>query len=62
VSIGSKRFWPANYAVELAEVNGQAAMIVRDGTQAFAVVTVDVEEEQIQTVRIIANPEKLARI
>jgi hypothetical protein len=35
---------------------------VRDGTQAFAVVTVDVEEEQIQTVRIIANPEKLARI
>lgn len=62
ISIGSKRFWPANYRVEQEEVNGQAALILRDGSQAFAVFTIDVEEEQVQTVRIIVNPEKLARI
>ncbi len=62
ISIGSKRFWPANYRVEQEEVNGQAALILRDGSQAFAVFTIDVEDEQVQTVRIIVNPEKLARI
>jgi len=62
ISIGSKRFWPANYRVEQEEVNGEAALILRDGAQAFAVFTIDVEEEQVQTVRIIVNPEKLARI
>lgn len=62
ISIGSKRFWPANYRIEQEEVNGQAALILRDGKQAFAVFTIDVEEEQVQTVRIIVNPEKLARI
>lgn len=62
ISIGSKRFWPANYKIEQEEVNGQAALILRDGKQAFAVFTIDVEEEQVQTVRIIVNPEKLARI
>jgi RNA polymerase sigma-70 factor, ECF subfamily len=62
ISIGSKRFWPANYRIEQEEVNGQAALILRDGAQAFAVFTIDVEDEQVQTVRIIVNPEKLARI
>ena len=62
VSLGSRRFWPENYSVELEEVNGQAAMIVRDGEQAFCVVAIDVEEGQVQTIRIIANPEKLTRV
>jgi RNA polymerase sigma-70 factor, ECF subfamily len=62
VSIGSRRFWPANSNVQLEEVNGQAAMVVRDGEQPFCVVAIDVDEGHIQTVRIIANPEKLARV
>jgi RNA polymerase sigma-70 factor, ECF subfamily len=62
VSLGSRRFWPKDYSIELQEVNGQAAIVVRDGEQAFCVLAIDVEDGQVQTVRIIANPEKLARV
>ncbi len=61
-SLGTKRFWPENYRVELKEVNGQAAMIIRAGGQTFSVLTIEVEQGQIQAIRIIANPEKLARV
>ena len=61
-SLGTKRFWPENARVELAEVNGQAALIIRTGGQVFSVLTIDVEQGQIQAIRIIANPEKLARV
>jgi hypothetical protein len=37
-------------------------MIIRAEEQAFAVVTIDVEDEQIQTIHVIVNPEKLERI
>jgi hypothetical protein len=47
---------------EGAEVNGQAAVIIRTDDQALLVLTIEVEAEQIQAIRIIANPEKLARI
>src|SRR6266567_4272298 len=56
-SLGTKRFWPENYRVELAEVNGQAALIIHAGDQVFSVLTIDVEEGHIQAIRIIANPE-----
>jgi len=61
-SLGTKRFWPENSRVELEEINGQAALIIRAGGQAFSVLTIEVEEGQIQAIRIIANPEKLARV
>ena len=61
-SLGTKRFLPEDYRVELAEVNGQAALIVRAGSQALFVLTIEVEQGRIQAIRIIANPEKLARI
>ena len=61
-SLGTKRFWPEDYQVEIEEVNGQAALIIRAGEKAFSVLTIDVEDGQIQTIRVIANPEKLARV
>ncbi|MFL5658478.1 MAG: RNA polymerase sigma-70 factor [Ktedonobacteraceae bacterium] len=61
-SLGTKRFWPENSRVELEEINGQAALIIRTGDQVFSVLTIDVEQGQIQAIRIIANPEKLARV
>ena len=60
--LGTKRFLPADYRVEIAEVNGEPAMIVRTGSQALFVLTIEVEAERIQAIRIIANPEKLTRI
>ncbi|GCF09801.1 RNA polymerase sigma-70 factor [Dictyobacter arantiisoli] len=61
-SLGTRRFWPENARVELEEVNGKAALIVRAGDQVFSVLTIDVEEGKILALRIIANPEKLARV
>jgi RNA polymerase sigma-70 factor (ECF subfamily) len=61
-SLGTKRFLPDDYQVEIAEVNGQAAVIIRTSGQALFVLSIDVEAERIQAIRIIANPDKLARI
>jgi RNA polymerase sigma-70 factor (ECF subfamily) len=61
-SLGTVRFLPEDYRVELAEVNGQAAVIIRTGGQALFVLTIEVEAERIQAIRIIANPEKLSHI
>lgn len=61
-SLGTKRFWPENSRVEQAEVNGQAALIIHAGDGIFSVLTIDVEQGHIQTIRIIVNPEKLARV
>ena len=61
-SLGTVRFLPEDYRVELAEVNGQAAVIIRTGGQVLFVLTIEVEAGHITAIRIIANPEKLARI
>jgi RNA polymerase sigma-70 factor, ECF subfamily len=61
-SLGTRRFWPENSHIELAEVNGQAACIIRTGDSVFSVLTIDVERGQILTIRVIANPEKLAHV
>ena len=61
-SLGTRRFWPENSRVELEEINGQMAVVARANDQVFSVLTLDVEQGYIQTIRIIANPEKLARV
>ena len=61
-SLGTRRFWPENSRIEPGVVNGQAALIIRTGEKPFAIFTIDVEQGHIQAIRIIANPDKLARI
>ena len=53
---------PENTRVELAEVNGQPALITRSGERALAVLTIDVEAGQIKAIRFVANPEKLVHL
>jgi RNA polymerase sigma-70 factor (ECF subfamily) len=53
---------PANYHIEMAEVNGQPALIAYTGDQVFSVLTIEVEDEHIRSIQIVANPEKLARL
>jgi RNA polymerase sigma-70 factor (ECF subfamily) len=57
-----KRFFPEGARVELAEVNGQPGLIIRVADRAYRVMTIEVMAQRIQTIRIIANPEKLARV
>ncbi len=53
---------PEGARVELAEANGQPALIFRAGGRAFAVLTIEVVAGRIQTIRIVANPEKLTHV
>jgi RNA polymerase sigma-70 factor (ECF subfamily) len=62
LSLGTRRFWPADYQAAIEDVNGQAALVMRAGGHTWTVLTIAVEEERIQAIWIIANPEKLARI
>src|SRR5436190_12888064 len=61
-ALGTRRFLPEGARVELAEVNGQLALIFRTGDRAYLVLAIEVEVQRIQTIRIVANPEKLAHI
>jgi RNA polymerase sigma-70 factor (ECF subfamily) len=62
-SVGATRsFLPQSYRIALAEVNHQPALVVRGGDRAYLVLAIEVEAQQITAVRIIANPEKLARV
>ena len=53
---------PADAYAELAEVNGQPALVTRSGEQAMAVLSIDVEADRIKAIRFVANPEKLAHV
>ena len=63
-SVGArKRFVPpAGAHMEMAVVNGEPALVIRIGTQAVFVLSIEVEQGQIQAIRIMANPDKLARV
>jgi RNA polymerase sigma-70 factor (ECF subfamily) len=60
--LGTRRVWPDDAEVALEEVNGQPAAVIRVGGHAFTILTVEVEDGLIQTIRILANPDKLARV
>jgi RNA polymerase sigma-70 factor, ECF subfamily len=53
---------PEDAHVELAEVNGQPALVTRSGDRAYAVLTIEADAQRIRTIRIIANPEKLTHV
>ena len=62
VLLGTRRNWPADATTALGEINGQQAIIVQSGGHPFAVLTADLDDGRIQALRIIANPDKLARV
>ena len=58
----ARRFLPAGSRAAVAEVNGEPALVIRDGDRVYLVVTVEVEAGRIRAVRIVANPEKLTHV
>jgi RNA polymerase sigma-70 factor, ECF subfamily len=62
-SVGaSRRFLPSVYRAELTEINYQPALIGWVDDRAVVVMTVEVEDGHVKTVRFMANPEKLAHL
>jgi RNA polymerase sigma-70 factor (ECF subfamily) len=60
--LASKRIWPEHARIEFREVNGQTTLIVRVDGRAWSCLSIEVEQEQIQVIRIIINPDKLTRV
>jgi RNA polymerase sigma-70 factor (ECF subfamily) len=60
--LASKRIWPQNVRFELREVNGQAALIGRVDGRTWSCLSIEVEQGQIQVIRIIVNPDKLTQV
>ena len=57
-----RRSLPEDARPELTEVNRQPALVIRSGERAFSVLTIEVEAGHIQTIRVVANPDKLAHV
>ncbi|HEU0026392.1 MAG TPA: RNA polymerase sigma-70 factor [Ktedonobacterales bacterium] len=60
--LGTERFAPAQYRIEVATVNQQPAMLVRTDDGIYLVLTIEVEAGLIARIRVIANPDKLAHL
>ena len=45
---------------ELAQVNGEAAIVVTAEGRAVTAIVLEVAEERVEVIRLIANPDKLA--
>ncbi len=57
-----RRSLPEDAWVELAEINLQPALVIRSHERAISVLTIEVENGYIQTIRVVANPDKLAHV
>jgi RNA polymerase sigma-70 factor (ECF subfamily) len=55
-------FLPADYHIELSEVNYQPAVIARAADRVLVVLTIEVENQRVKTVRFMANPNKLGHL
>ena len=60
--LGLIRLRPAGTTVEIAQVNGQAALVTRVEGKVTVVITAETDGAQVTTIRAIANPDKLAHL
>jgi RNA polymerase sigma-70 factor, ECF subfamily len=58
----TRRFLPEDTRTEVAETNGEPALVIRQQQRAYLVLTIEVQAQRIRAVRIVANPEKLAHV
>lgn len=54
-----QKFWTENRVLEMASVNGETGLWVRDGNRVVAAIAVDTDGERIVAVYAVVNPDKL---
>ena len=54
-----EKFWAANRTLEIGTVNGEPAMVVRDGGRLTATMSIATDGERIVAVYAVVNPDKL---
>lgn len=57
--LGLRNRLPAGFSVSIQEVNGQPALVMKDGDQMLGVMLFDLRGGQIQRAHYVANPDKL---
>jgi RNA polymerase sigma-70 factor (ECF subfamily) len=55
-----EKFWAADRAVEVATVNGETGLCIRDGNRLTATMSIVTDGEQIFAVYAVVNPDKLS--
>jgi RNA polymerase sigma-70 factor (ECF subfamily) len=54
------KFWAADRTLEVATINGEAGLLIRDGEQVTATLSIATDGERIHAVYAVVNPDKLA--
>jgi RNA polymerase sigma-70 factor (ECF subfamily) len=54
-----EKFWAADRVLEIATVNGEPGLRVRDGEHVVAVMAIDTDGDRIASVYAVVNPDKL---
>jgi RNA polymerase sigma-70 factor (ECF subfamily) len=54
-----EQFWSPDRRLEIATVNGEPGLLIRDGDRLTAVMSIATDGEQIQGVYAVLNPDKL---
>jgi RNA polymerase sigma-70 factor (ECF subfamily) len=63
VSVARMRRAMGEFEPELVRVNGQPGRVLRiPGVRVWEVLTVEVADGRVQTVRLVRNPDKLAHL
>ncbi|MEP7290131.1 MAG: RNA polymerase sigma-70 factor [Chloroflexota bacterium] len=57
--LASPRLLMTSFQIELAEVNDEPALMIRDGSSVRAVITIAVDGDQVSEIRVMGNPDKL---
>jgi len=57
-----QRLVPRNLENRLSQINGEPGIVSYLDGRPFSVLTLEVSERHIQTIYILTNPEKLARL
>jgi RNA polymerase sigma-70 factor (ECF subfamily) len=61
-SVGTQRFLPEDHQVEMTEINGQPAVLIRVEGLIFSVLMIEVEAARIRAIHVMANPDKLIHV
>ncbi len=62
LGLGKKFYAAAMLETALIEINGQPALLIRDGNEMLGVIAIETDGERIITVYGLRNPEKLRRL
>src|SRR5215831_2817962 len=57
-----EKFWADNRTLEIATVNGEPAMVIRDGGRLIATMSIATDGKRILAVYAVVNPDKLGHL